>query len=193
MGEMKLGVVAVLLLVVGGVSGCGGNGSSSSASSNAPDPFANYPEGPTRQFIIPGGNNRVQVYGREASALERKEVSARIHKWMRARAARDFATDCKYLSQRLIKGIVSDAETGSNGKVKTCPATLAYLGSTASGDYKNTLGNLPIVSFRVRGGFGYAQYHGRDGNDWIVPMNREHGKWLVNLPAPASRSEQEAP
>lgn len=186
----KLGVVAVLLLVAGGMYGCGGSGNSSAASSPARDPLANYPKGPTRQFIIPGGYNRVQVYGREASPAEREEVSALIHMWMRARAARNLKVDCKYLSQHMVEGIVRDAKNASNGKVKTCPGALALLGASASGDYKNTLGNLPIVSFRVGAGFGYAQYHGRDGNDWIVPMRREHGKWLVNLPTPVNRNEE---
>jgi hypothetical protein len=181
-----LSILWLLVLVISG-GGCSSGGSSSTEHRSAA--LEDYPKGPTREFIIPGGNNRVQVYGREATTAERRKASALLHRWMRAREARDFETDCKYLSRRLIKGIVADAESATRGRVETCAATLAYLGPTASGDYKNTLGNLPIVSFRVGSGFGYAQYHGLDGNDWIVPMNRERGRWLVGLPSPADRNE----
>lgn len=146
-----------------------------------------FPPGPTREFIIPGGDNAVQEFGREATPAERRQASAVIHAWMRARAAQDWQKDCSYFSRRYTKLLVDDANGVTDGKVKTCPQALAYFGHEASGDYVNTLTG-PIDSLRAGKRHGYAQYHGRGGKDWIVPMDVEGGKWLVANATPIPRN-----
>ncbi len=165
------------------IPGCGEN---SGVIKSETDPLGKYPPGPTREFINPGGDNVAQVFGREASMAERKEVSSVIHSWMRARVARDWSRDCSYLSRSFIKEIVKDAQRTSRGKATTCPAALAFFGTAASGRLVNTLSG-PIDSLRVGEGMGYAQYHGREGQDWIIPMAREEGRWWVDIAAPINR------
>lgn len=176
---MKLWLGFVLLLQLAVMTGCGSGGAESTADRASSDPLADYPPGPTREFIVIGGDNAIPLFGDEASAAERRQASSVLQRWMRAREARDFAEECRYFSRSYIKALVEeDAEIVSKGKAKTCPQALDYFGSAESGDFKNTLAG-PVDSLRVAEGHGYAQYHGREGFDYEIPMEREKGKWLV--------------
>jgi len=186
--------MAALVVGLTLLAGCGGDRDSGSSSESS-NPLAGYPEGPIREFIIPGGDNAVPEYGREATPRERWQASRVIQKWMRARAARDFGEECRLFSRGYIRALVAeDAEIVSEGEVKTCPQALAYFGSEASGDFKNTLAG-PVDSLRVPGidpaqpasNQGFALYHGKDGTDYVIPVEREDGRWLVAKAAPLSR------
>lgn len=187
MGEARkagwlLALVAVVVLL-----GCGDGDSTSAA--EVKDPLYPWLKGPTREFLVRDGDNAVQTFGREASNVEREQASRTIAAWMRARAATNWKKDCSYFSRRYVKALVwEDAYHVSNEKVKSCPQALVFFGEAASGDYKNTLTG-PIDSLRVGEGHAYAQYHGRGGKDWIVPMDREDGEWLVANSTPIGRNE----
>jgi len=198
MGEIaKFLVVGALLLATAVPLGCG-----SSGPMNAGDTLAKasrpYPwlKGPSREFLVPGGDNAVQTFGEEATPKERAEATVVISAWLRARAAKDWSKDCSYLSRAYAKAIAADAHGVTDGKVKeTCPAALAYFKGNASGNFVNTLSGS-IDSLRVGEGqgvegdftnFAYAQYHGNDGKDWIVPLEREAGEWKVSKAAPLNR------
>lgn len=199
MGVITRGGLALLLIAGAAACGCGEAGNSGATS--ASDRKATYPDGPTRTFIVPYGDNAIPLYGREATAAERQQASATIQKWMRARAAKDFVTECRYFSKSFLKSFVTeDAEVVSEGKVKTCPQALAYFGQDASGDFRNTLTG-PLDSLRIPKSSssskaagseaveqGFAQYHGKAGVDYEIPMNREGGKWLVAAAAPLDQS-----
>ncbi len=168
--------------------GCGGGGDSTTGSEDKevsrPYPWV---KGPSREFLVPEGDNVVQAYGREATKAEREQASRVIEAWMRARAAKDWEEDCRYMSRAYRRALVQeDAFHVTDGRVKNCPEALAYFGPEASGDGKNTMTG-PIDSLRVEGGQGYAQYHGNDGRDWIVPMDRENGAWKVATASPIDR------
>jgi hypothetical protein len=191
MGEMRrfslLTVVVVLCAAVG--AGCGGDEATGEPEADAKQERL-YPwlEGPSREFLIRGGDNEVQTFGREASKGEREQASKVIQAWMRARAAQDWAKDCSYFSRKYIHLLVAtDAVSASGGKVKNCPQALAYFGHQASGDYKNNLAG-PIDSLRVGEGHGYAQYHGNDGHDWVIPVDREDGEWWIGIATPLGRN-----
>jgi hypothetical protein len=137
------------------------------------------------------------LHGREGSDAERGQASAVIERWMQARAAKHFTEECRYFARRYVEELVTDdAERVSGGRVKTCPRALAYFGSSASGDFKNTLTG-PIDSLRVpEPGYpgrdpnpaspdlGFAQYHGKGGINYAIPMYREGGRWWVAAAAP---------
>lgn len=178
-------LVSLALVAVGCGSGGGQAGNSHGKESTVD--WSSYPPGPTREFIVPYGDNAVQEYGREATKAEREQASRTITAWMQARAAQDWKRDCSYFS-RLYRHnlVVTDAVKVSRGKVKNCAQALAYFGHQASGSYKNNLDG-PIDSLRVGKGHGYAQYHGNDKHDWIVPVQREGGKWLVAGATPIDR------
>lgn len=174
-----MAVVLVALVAIG----CGGSGESSSAAAAAGKPYP-WVTGPAREFLGPDGENATAAFGREASDAERVQASRVIDAWMRARAAKAWARDCSYFSRKYVQAlVVEDATKVSKGKVQSCPQALAYFGPQASGDYKNTLSG-PIDSLRVQKGQGYALYHGHDGHDWMIPMDRENGKWWVAIASP---------
>lgn len=151
-------------------------------------------KGPTREFLVRGGDNAVQLYGREATKAEREQAERVIKGWMRARAVTDWKKDCSYFSHGFSKSLTADAHGVTDGRVKSCPEALAYFKKEASGDYFNTLGDKPIVSLRVgiykgQKHQGFAQYHGNDGKDWIVGVQKDDGLWRVSSTAPLGRNE----
>ena len=173
------------VLVLATLVGCGSSGEDTTKKQERIYPNV---KGPTRQFLVANGDNVVQFYGREASQAEREEASRTIHAWLRARAKQDWPKDCSYFHHRYRERLVDDARSVSGGKADNCPQALAYFGHKVSGSLVDNLRG-PIISFRVRAGKGYAQYHGTDGSDWILPMNKESGKWKVSNARPLNRLE----
>lgn len=193
MVRLMVGAVSVLALVT--VSGCGSGNSSSTGATAETRPYP-WLKGPSREFLVPGGDNVVQTFGEEATRDERERAFRVIALWMKARAAQDWKRDCSYFSRAYIHSLVgTDATRVTHGKVKTCPAALAYFGHLASGSYKNNLTG-EIDSLRVGeaegvgGGqimFAYAQYHGNDGKDWVIPLEKEGGEWKIAKASPINR------
>lgn len=187
-GIRRLGLGFALAFMVTLALGCGGGDSSTVAETSARAQLYPWLKGPSREFLIRGGDNIVQTFGREASKSERSQANEVIQAWMKARAAQNWAEDCSYFSRRYIHTLIyTDAVRVSGGKVKNCAQGLAFFGHRASGSYKNNLTG-PIDSLRVSGGHGYAQYHGNDGHDWVITVERENGKWWVSIASPIGRS-----
>jgi len=136
--------------------------------------------------VIPGGDNTVQYFGHEAVEAEREQVSAVVEQWDRARASEKWGLDCTYMTHAYIDNMVTDAESASKGKATSCVEALVFFGVVASGVEEVTTTG-PIDSLRVSGRKGYAQYHGRDAHDWIVPVEEEGGVWKVGVSAPIER------
>jgi hypothetical protein len=181
------GAVALMLMIALG-SGCGGGESSTVAEGTENERLYPWLKGPTREFLIREGDNEVQTYGREATKAEREQASLVIAAWMRARAAQNWKKDCSYFSRRYRHSLIAtDAMVVSEGKVKNCAQGLAYWGHVASGTYKNNLTG-PIDSLRVGKSHSYAQYHGNDGHDWVIVVEKEGGKWRLASTKPIGRS-----
>ena len=192
---MKLGIaVALMLMVVGGL-GCGSGASSSADTVAAKKPLYPWLKGPSREFLVPGGDNVVQTFGEEGTPKQRAEATAVIAAWLRARAAKDLRKDCSYFSRTYAKLLTNDARGVTEGKVKSCPEALDYFKGHASGTYENTLtGSIDSLrvgeGLKVGGEFGemaFAQYHGNDGKDWVVPLEPEDGEWKIGKAAPINR------
>jgi len=182
---MALALLALTLVV-----GCGSDSGTDTDPGSTLAEQRIYPDvtGPTRQFLVDGGDNIVQLAGTEGTEAERKEVARLIALWMRARAAEDWKADCRYLARSYRKTLVVDAHGVSNGKADNCPEALEYFGEAASGDGVNTFsGKVP--SLRVEGKTAWAQYHGRDGKDWIVPVAKEDGEWMIAIASPLDRNK----
>jgi len=182
--------LALLVFVLGG---CGGDSSGSTDAAKTESRPYPWLKGPSREFLVSTGDNVVQTFGREGTKAEREQASETIEAWMRARAVQDWKKDCSYFSKSYNTNITDDAHGVTGGKVKNCPQALAYFKHAASGDYVNNLAG-PIDSLRVglykeQLNQGYAQYHGNDGMDWIVPMNRDNGRWKVSIASPIERNK----
>jgi hypothetical protein len=184
----------VLALTVAAI-GCGGDSSTGADVEETAGEGRLYPwvTGTAREFLVPGGDNLVQTFGKEASDAEREEASRVVHAWMKARVAEDWVTDCKYLSRYYVKALLLDVGGVTNGRVKTCPGALKYFGDAASGSSGNTLTG-PIDSFRIKTPDeteteweAFAQWHGPNGRDWVLPLEREEGTWKVGIAGPLDR------
>jgi hypothetical protein len=184
-GKLAGTLVLLVLLVFAG--GCGGESETSSGETEAKRLYPRV-HGPSREFLIPGGDNIVQFFGREASPAERERASRVIHAWMRARVAKDWATDCRYLAQVYANELISDSTQVSGGKATDCPQALKFFGTDASGTSGNTLTG-PIDSLRVRGLRAYAQWHGPAEIDWILPLRKENSQWKVASASPLERTK----
>jgi hypothetical protein len=126
-------------------------------------------------FIKKGHSNALPKFGREASQGEREEVNAIVSENLTARAAADFATQCKTLGA---KGM---AEVPGAKNHQSCTKALKKLAEPLSGSKevrKDTL-NGSIDALRVKGNKGWALYHGSDGKDYAVPVEKEDGGWTV--------------
>lgn len=191
MGEIRKLLLLLMLLACacGTAAGCGGDEATGESEASAKqESFYPWVKGPSREFLIRGGDNAVQTFGREATKAEREQASVVIHAWMKARAAQNWAKDCSYFSRRYMHALITtDAMVVSHGKVKNCAQGLAFFGHEASGSYKNNLTG-PIDSLRVGEGHGYAQYHGNDGHDWVIPVENQGGRWLIANSTPIGRS-----
>jgi hypothetical protein len=191
MGELRKLLFLLVMFVCGFgmVVGCGGGEAPGEPQTTAKQERL-YPwlKGPSREFLIRNGDNAVPTFGQEATKAEREEASRLIAAWMRARAAQNWKKDCSYFSRHYLHTLIAaDAVKVSQGKVKNCAQGLAYFGHEASGSYKNNLTG-PIDSLRVRENQGFAQYHGNDGHDWVIPLEREGGRWLIANSTPIGRS-----
>jgi hypothetical protein len=183
----KLMTLTAVLAAVACLCGCGSSAGGEGSVSTTKGSLAGYPKGPTRQFIVPGGDNLVQEFGHEATAAERKQASRVIEGWLRARAAENWAEDCEYLAVAAARELAEEVKRVTKGKETTCEGALEVFGAGASGD--NLAYNMAgsVVSLRVDGVHGYAQYHGREGRDWIVPVLKEDIRWAVAGAAPIDR------
>jgi hypothetical protein len=191
MGEVRefLLLMALLACLGAALTGCGGDQATGDPEPEArPERLYPWLKGPTREFLIREGDNAVQTFGREATKAEREQADEVIQAWMKARAAQDWKKDCSYFSRQFTHNLIAtDAMVVTEGKVKNCAQGLAWFGHVASGSYKNNLTG-PIDSLRVGKDHSYAQYHGNDGHDWVIVLEKEAGKWWIASATPIGRS-----
>ena len=184
---MKARLLPLALVALAFAVGCGGGDSTGSSASDAKEPLYPWLKGPTREFLVRDGDNVVQTYGHEATAAEREDVSDIVEAWMRAREGHREAQECRYLDPVNVKSLLESASNITQRKVSSCAVALTVLGET--GNRASRANNMtgPIDSLRLGQGRGYAQYHGDDGRDWIVPVRSVGGEWKISTLAPLDR------
>lgn len=174
-GSLALFCVALFL------AGCGGGSST--------DPPAKVEA--SAQFLKETGPNELVEFGTEASPVEREAANAVLEEDLRARAAANFAKQCATLSAQTIKEIDYTAHVNANGKSeKGCGGKLRELASPLSKSKQARENRLegPIPAMRVKGNRAYALFHGTDGKNWVMPLEKEGGEWRV-----AALQEEELP
>jgi hypothetical protein len=168
--------------------GCGGGSSSSSSpasSSSSTASFSSSPASsesgstvePSAQFVKKKGDNTIAKFGREGSAEEREAANAVVVENLEAREDADFATQCETLTLALIKEL-----NGGRKSRSKCPRLLKELAEPLSKTKKIRTDTLSgsITALRVKGREGYALYHGNDGKNYALPLEKENGHWRVN-------------
>jgi hypothetical protein len=169
-GGPRVGLLLAILGLALLVAGCGGGGSSSSSQSTSAAAE------PSAQFRTKNGKNTIPTFGEEASEAERETANAVVVESLEAREAADFKTQCETLNETGLEGIPNAKNR------RDCPAALKEFAEPLPSTKKIRKDTLSgsITAFRVKGESGYALYHGNDGNDYALPLEKEGGSWKVS-------------
>jgi len=163
-------VIAALSVLGALVAGCGGGSGSGSGESTTSRSSAPFPSSKSDAKFV--------KFGSEASAAEREAANSVLETNLKARAAADFKTQCATLNGRTQSEIASST---TKDPASACPAELKNLAAPLPATKKiraNTLGE-PIAELRIKGDKAWALYHGNNGKDYAIPMEKEGGAWKV--------------
>jgi hypothetical protein len=175
-------ILAVLLSLV---SGCGGGASSEAGEqgSESDEIEAAKPgEGePSRTFLAKNGENKIPKFGGEASGEERAAASKVLEENLQAREDGDWAAQCATLSPKGIKEVKEGAiEQGKGGG--GCAKELKVRAEPLQRSKPLRVNTMtgPIDALRFKGHRAYALYHGTNGQDYAMPMEKINGEWKVD-------------
>lgn len=167
--EIRMDVIALFALLCFGiiVVGCGGGSSSASSATSTEEASA--------AFVKKGHINVIPKFGEESSAEEREEVSVIVVDSLKAREAADFDAQCETLSEKAVKEV--PGAKNRSGCAKALKELAEPLSESKAARKDNLKGSIAAV--RVKGNKGWALYHGTDGKNYAVPLEKENGTWKV--------------
>ena len=161
-----------------GSSGAGSGESGPPASAFHPKPHHDSGGG-SAQFTVKGADNSVQEFGDEASEAELVQAATALHGFLDARAARNWAAACGYLSKATAQSISQLGAGGSGSGAKGCAANLAALtGKTPTATLREAA-VADVGSLRTEGDRAFLIYRGAGGTVYAISMDREDGTWKV--------------
>jgi hypothetical protein len=164
-------LVLLLALIAATLGGCGRSGSSSP--SGGTEAAATPPEKPFK------GPAEITKFGKPGSPSDLQAASKVLAENLEAREDGDFAKQCASLNaetQAEITGATQPAEQASE-----CPTKLKALAEPlkqTAGVRKDTFDGS-IDEIRVKGAKAWALYHGSEGKNYSIPLQREEGSWKV--------------
>jgi hypothetical protein len=161
----------VLLFVVLICTGCGGgeNGSVSSGGIDQINPI--YDE--------------IEDFGSKANRAEAELIEARLHRYLGARSAGEWAKACGYLSKPS-RGLLKQVAAGSKRiDGRDCAAAMAALTKRLSSSEQAALSRVEAESVRIEGTHGYVLYKGSHGSRYATPMRREGERWAFSFLSPS--------
>jgi hypothetical protein len=139
----------------------------------------------TDSFIVPGGDNSIQEYGKEADSAELKAAEDVLNEYFDARAAKDWAKSCSLLSEEARAPLEQLAKASPKLKGADCAEILEKLqGSIPTADTGNPMIN-GLAAMRVAEGRGFALFHGAKGTDYFILMSNQGDEWTVAALAPS--------
>lgn len=133
--------------------------------------------GGSAQFRVKGGDNSVQEFGAEAGESELQAAATALHGFLDARAARNWAAACAYLSVATKEGF---AQLNATSQPRSCAATLATLSGKVPTATLREAAVADVGSLREEGGQAFLIYRGPPkGTVYAIPMAREDGAWKL--------------
>ena len=145
--------------------------------------------GGAEQFRVPGGDNSIQEFGAEASDAEREEAAAVLRAFLAAHAARDWATLCSHLSQRMRDQLEQLIAGSPELKGKGCEAAVDAILADSTAAERAELTQADVGSLRVEGERAFILYHGARGRDYSILLEREDGAWKASALLPTTFPE----
>jgi hypothetical protein len=135
--------------------------------------------GGSAQFRVQGGDNSIQEYGAEADRSDLVQAAKVAHGYLVARAERDWARACGYLSGRQTAQLQQLASSSPQLKGKGCGAILAALSAEVSAAAARELTVVAAASLRSEGDQSFLIYRGAGDTGYFISMTREGGVWRV--------------
>ena len=183
----RLGPAAIVACVACGLClvACGGSEGETSAAEETVSarsaPFQKYSgKGPAHL--------RIAEFGVEGSAGERGQVEGVVVAYLEASSSARWKRACRYLSGILSAQIEEISRKAKRSPPPTCAEVLRALVGSSNRRSGESQVRAPdgIASLRVKEGpgGGFALFHGGDGEDYWVTVNRQDGRWGVSSPTP---------
>jgi hypothetical protein len=191
----RLGLLALAVLTIGSVVGCGSGSDGGDSTSTdpgrigstkgAPPPEASDPPAPG--FTDSSGVTDIPAFGVEADAAQRPRASSVVSRYLEALEREEWKKACSELAispagqlRQLVAKVKSIAD-------KSCGEGLRVLVKTAPPSQKKQLyfGPVDVVALRIKHGggagegAGFALFHGNDGTDYWASVRLEEGEWKV--------------
>ncbi len=131
--------------------------------------------------VSKGGDNSIQTWGLEASAVERAQVTAVVRAYLNARAAQNWARACSYLAAKQLRQFAATLQSKERGIV----ACAAAMGGLAHGvprsAFVDEAGIDRVLSLRIGKGYAFLIYTRRRPRDaiFVTALQRQGGAWNV--------------
>jgi hypothetical protein len=163
---LVIAVIALLAFVLGG---CGSDSKGATTAASTQQTGTKKPVR-SRPFLGESGENYAAVFGYESDAAELAEARKVVRKSFEARQHHEWAAQCGTLSAKARRGAktVSICASRLRREAKEVPESVL----------ENNLAGV-VIALRVEDDFAYALYHGKDKQNWALPMEREDGEWKV--------------
>jgi hypothetical protein len=190
-------LLAFVLLGIG-TTACGGagnaTGSAPKVSSNvattgsAPTTTASAGATPTGTTAAGGGessrgtDNGISTYGHEASAADRRTITALVKRYYKAAAEDDGATACSLIYSILAEAVPEDYGQPPGPPAlrgKTCAVVMSKLFKRIPGQPSSVLSATEVTGVRVAGRRGFAQLHSSAMPTGEIAVERELGRWKI--------------
>jgi hypothetical protein len=135
--------------------------------------------GGSAQLIAPGGDNSVPEFGQEARGAEFKAAARALHNLLDARAERNWAAACRYLSKATKAGLAQLGSRVPQLKGTGCPTQLGAVTGTIAKAKLREAAIANLISARIQGDRAFLIYRGAHGQVEAVAALREGGAWKV--------------
>jgi hypothetical protein len=174
-GNLRVGLALALLSLALIAAGCGGGSPSSASPSDSGSGEETSADFPNTKATV-----KIVTFGKEGSTAEREAANAVVVKSLETREAGEWIGQCATLNKTGMREI--PGFPGVAGEVKECAKLLKKFASPVSATKKVREDQLQgsISVLRVKGEKGYALFHGKDGNDYALGLEKEGGAWKVS-------------
>jgi len=136
--------------------------------------------GGSKQYVVKGGDNSVQEFGKEAPPSEFDAAAIALHNFLDARAEGNWAAACEYMSKGARGGFEKLAERAEGIEDKSCGGILEGLTNPAAKQaLKEEAAKANVGSLRVEGGRSFVIYTAGGKTILAMPMAHEGGAWKV--------------
>jgi hypothetical protein len=136
--------------------------------------------GGSKQYVVKGGDNSVQEFGKEAPSGEFDAAATALHNFLDARAEGNWAAACNYMSKGAREGFEKLAERAESIEDKSCGGILEKLTNPAAKQaLKEEAAKADAGSLRVEGDRSFVIYTAGEKTILAMPMAHEGGAWKV--------------